>query len=79
MTVIGAGWKKKDKNDKSYISISIDKELQPLTIDENKKIAIFPVAEKSSDKAPDFRVVLFIPEVDKDGKEEKAPTTDIWD
>ena len=76
MTTIGAGWKKKDKNDKSYISISLDKELQPLTIDERKKIAIFPVAEKSSDKAPDFRVVLFIPE---EGKEDKEPTTDIWD
>lgn len=73
MTVIGAGWKKQDKNGKPYISISIDKELLPLKIDENKKISIFPISEKTNDKSPDFRLVLFMPE----GKEEV--TTDIWD
>ena len=46
MTVIGAGWKKQDKNGKAYISISIDKELLPLTIDENKKLSIFPSVEE---------------------------------
>lgn len=74
MTTIGAGWKKQDKNGKHYISISIDKELLPLTIDEKKKISIFPVTEKPSDKAPDFRVVLFVPSE----KEEEAPETDIF-
>lgn len=62
MTTIGAGWKKQDKNGKAYISISIDKELLPLTVDENKKISIFPIGDKPNEKAPDFRVVLFVPE-----------------
>lgn len=71
MTVIGAGWKKQDKNGKAYISISIDKELLPLTIDENKKLSIFPIGEKQNEKAPDFRLVMFLPE-------EKEPKTDVW-
>ena len=62
MTTIGAGWKKTDKNNKPYISVSIDKALLPLTIDENKRLSIFPIAEKENDKAPDSRVVLFITE-----------------
>jgi len=70
MTTIGAGWKKQDKNGKAYISISIDKELLPLTVDENKKISIFPIAEKPSDKAPDFRVVMFMPNEDEKKGEE---------
>ena len=74
MTVIGAGWKKQDKNGKAYISISIDKELLPLQITEDKKISIFPIGEKQNEKAPDFRVVMFLPE-------EKAEETknNIWD
>ena len=75
MTTIGAGWKKQDKNGKHYISVSIDEELLPLTIDSDKKISIFPVAEKRTDKSPDFRVVLFKP-----GEQNaEAPTTDVWD
>lgn len=74
MTVIGAGWKKQDKNGKAYISISLDKALLPLTLDANKKISIFPIGEKQNDKAPDFRVNMFIPE-DK----EDEPKTDLWD
>ena len=62
MTVIGAGWKKQDKNNKPYISISIDRELLPLTFTDNKKISIFPIAEKPNEKSPDFRVVMFMPE-----------------
>ena len=73
MTTIGAGWKKQDKNSKPYISISIDKELLPLTFTENKKISIFPITEKTSDKSPDFRVVMFMPE------EKEGSTTDLWD
>lgn len=74
MTTIGAGWKKQDKNGKHYISISIDRALFPLTIDENKKISIFPIAEKQNENSPDFRVNMFIPEE----KEEKEKT-DLWD
>ena len=75
MTTIGAGWKKQDKNGKSYISVSIDEELLPLTIDASKKISIFPVTEKKSDKSPDFRIVLFKPTE----QTQEVPTTDIWD
>lgn len=73
MTVIGAGWKKQDKNGKPYISLSFDKVLLPLTIDENKKISIFPISDKQNEKAPDFRVNMFVPE-DKDDE----PKTDVW-
>lgn len=71
MTTIGAGWKKVDKNQKPYISISIDKALLPLTIDEKKRISIFPIAEKDNDQAPDYRVVLFIPEDKAQGEEKE--------
>lgn len=71
MTTIGAGWKKTDKNNKPYISISIDKALLPLTIDEKKRISIFPIAEKDNDQAPDYRVVLFIPEDKAQGEEKE--------
>lgn len=61
MSTIGAGWKKKDKNDNPYISISLDEALLPLTIDSNKRLALYPVKEKRSDKSPDFRVDLYVP------------------
>lgn len=59
MADIGGGWKKKDKNEKAYISFSIDKALLPLTIDSTKNLKAFPIREKTSDNAPDFRLVLF--------------------
>ena len=59
MADIGGGWKKKDKNEKAYISFSIDKALLPLTIDSTKNLKAFPIREKQSDNAPDFRLVLF--------------------
>ncbi len=71
MTTIGAGWKKTDKNNKPYISVSIDKALLPLTIDEKKKISIFPIAEKDNEKGPDYRVVLFVPETQTQDEEVK--------
>lgn len=61
MSTIGAGWKKKDKNDNPYISVSLDEALLPLQIDSNKRLALYPVKEKKSDKSPDFRVDLYIP------------------
>ena len=76
MTTIGAGWKKTDKNNKPYISVSIDKALLPLTIDEKKKIAIFPIEDKENEKAPNYRVVLFVPETtvqEEDVKEDFFP------
>ena len=62
MTTIGAGWKKTDKNNKPYISVSIDKALLPLTIDEKKRLSVFPIADKENENGPDYRVVLYIPE-----------------
>ena len=67
MSTIGAGWKKTDKNGKPYVSISIDDALLPLTIDNNKKLSLFPITEaKENDKAPDFRLVLFIPKSEEE-------------
>lgn len=73
MTTIGAGWKKQDKNGKSYFSIAIDEELLPLTIDKSKKLACFPIGEKKNEKSPDFRIVLFKPE------EKTENSNDFWD
>lgn len=73
MADIGGGWKQQDKNGKPYIGFSIDKALLPLTIDETKSIKAFPVKEKTSDNAPDFRLVIF----SREEKEEK--TTNLWE
>ena len=70
MTTIGAAWKKRDKNNEPYLSCEIDKALLPLTIDETKRLAFFPVKEKRSDKSPDFRIDLYIPENDKEEPKE---------
>ena len=66
MADIGGGWKKEDKNNKPYISFSIDKALLPLTIDSTKSLKAFPIKDKSSDNAPDFRLVLFSNEEQKE-------------
>lgn len=59
MAEIGGGWKKQDKNGRAYISYSIDKALLPLTIDSSKSLKSFPIKDKTSESAPDFRLVLF--------------------
>ena len=74
MTTIGAGWKKQDKKGNPFISLTIDEELLPLTIDSTKKLSIFPIGDKQSEKSPDFRFVIFKPEEKTD-----EPKTDIWD
>jgi uncharacterized protein (DUF736 family) len=71
MTTIGAGWKKTDKNNKPYISVSIDKALLPLTIDEKKRLSVFPIADKENENGPDYRVVLYIPESPTQGEEKE--------
>lgn len=78
MATIGAGWKKRDKNDKPYISVSIDKALLPLTIDDTKWISLFPVSEKETENSPDFRVVMFLPE-ETNKKDNNDTKSDIWD
>lgn len=62
MSTCGAGWKKTDKNGKPYISFNIDKAFLPLTIDNTKRLAAFPVKEKKTDNSPDFILDLFVPE-----------------
>ena len=59
MADIGGGWKKTDKNNKAFISFSIDEALLPLTIDSTKTLKAFPIREKTSENSPDFRLVLF--------------------
>ncbi len=66
MTTIGAGWKKRDKNDNPYISFALDKTLLPITIDKTKMISAYPVKEKKTENSPDFRLDIFIPERQSD-------------
>ena len=73
MTTIGAGWKKKDKNENPYISWEIDEALLPLTIDKNKRLAAFPVKEKKTENSPDFRLDLFVP---KEKQENQVETSE---
>lgn len=69
MSTVGAGWKKQDKNGRPYISTSIDKALLPLTIDNTKRLALFPVKEKKNDKSPDFILDLYVPEEKEENDE----------
>lgn len=62
---------KNRQNNKPYISISIDKALLPLTLDEKKRLSIFPVADKENENGPDYRVVLYIPESQTQGEEKE--------
>ena len=60
MSTCGAGWGKTDKNGKPYISFNIDKAFLPLTIDNTKRLAAFPVKEKKTENSPDFILDLFV-------------------
>lgn len=77
MSTIGAGWKQKDKNDKPYISCKVDKELLPLTIDNSKRLALFPITDKQSDNAPDFRLVIFSAEEKTEGVKAESTGEDF--
>lgn len=61
MSIVGAAWKKKDKNGNPYISTALDEALLPLTIDKTKRLALYPVKEKKNENSPDFRIELYIP------------------
>lgn len=63
MTTIGAGWKKIDKKSNPYYSFSIDKALQPLTIDNTKRLCAYPIAYAPGEKkenSPDLRLDMFV-------------------
>ncbi len=65
MTTIGAGWKKKDKKSNPYYSFSIDKALQPLTIDNTKRLCAYSIAYAPGEKkenSPDLRLDMFVVE-----------------
>lgn len=69
MTTIGAGWKKTDKNNKPYYSFSVDKALQPLTIDSTKRLCAYPIAYAPGEKkenSPDLRLDMFVIEQEKE-------------
>ncbi len=69
MSIVGAAWKKKDKNGNPYISTALDEALLPLTIDKTKRLALYPVKEKKNENSPDFRIELYIPK-EKEEKDE---------
>ena len=48
MTKIGAGWIKHTDNGKQYISLTLDKEILPFAVTENRKIILWVEKEKTS-------------------------------
>ena len=70
---IGAGWQKVDKNEKLYISISIEKELKPLIIDDTKALALFINTNKEKSEQPDYILCMDVKkpkeETQKEGNE----------
>ncbi len=70
MTTIGAGWKKKDKNNNPYISWVIDEAIQPLVINRGKMLNAYPVKEKKNENSPDFRLELFCPKKQEEQTDE---------
>lgn len=73
MTTIGAAWKKKDKNENPYISCSIDEALMPLTLDNTKRLSLYPVKDKKSENSPDFRLDLYVPKNQTESSDEDMP------
>lgn len=61
MAIIGAIWKKKDKNDKTYLSIAIENPTNP---EEKWNVAAFINGKKSKPNHSDFYIVH---NDDKDG------------
>ncbi len=49
--IIGSGWKKKDKNDQTYLSVVID-----LPLLGTLRILLYPNSNKKSANAPDYEV-----------------------
>lgn len=64
-TTIGVAWfKYKESTGEQYLSLSINKELLPFAIREGKILTMWeiPEAERKSDKAPNYRIVLSEPQ-----------------
>lgn len=76
MTRIGATWLKTDKNNEIYYSVSVDKEIQPFTITQDKMLILKPNKNKGiNEKAPDFYLEVFCP--DKEKKQKNTENTYI--
>ncbi len=70
---IGGGWNKVDTNNKEYISVSFDKALKPLIIDDTKVVALFPNDRKETADQPDWHVCMDIKKP-KEAEPAKAET-----
>jgi uncharacterized protein (DUF736 family) len=64
---IGAAWKK-EKDGKPYLSMSIDKALMPLNIDNTKALVLFINEKKEKTEHPDYILCM---DVKKPKEEEK--------
>lgn len=64
MTRIGAGWIKHTDSGKQYISLTLDKEILPFAVTENRKILLWEISEekRTNDKSPHYTVDVIEPE-----------------
>ena len=68
MPKIGAAWNKTDKNGNEYLSVSVDKALTPLIIDENKTLALFLNDKKENNEQPDYILCIDVKKAKEDTK-----------
>ena len=62
---IGAGWQK-EKDGKTFVSLSIDDGIKPLVITKDKSLTLFTNDKKTETKHPDYILCMF----EKEEKEE---------
>ena len=64
MTRIGAGWIKHTDSGKQYISLTLDKEILPFAVTENRKFNLFeiPIEKRVKPNSPHYTIDVFIPE-----------------
>lgn len=68
MATIGAAWLKNKDNGEFFYSCNIDEALLPLTLTKEKRLILVENKNKGdNEKAPDFKIELYIPKE----KEEK--------
>lgn len=71
MTTIGAAWQKQNDDGKFYYSLSFDEAIMPFQIDSTKRFAMRENKNKGyNEKAPDFYIDAYIPDPNKNKKEE---------
>ena len=70
MTIIGAAWLNTTEEGKIYYTLSFDEAIMPFTIDKNKRFIMKENKNKGdNEKAPDFYIEAYIPDVSKVKKE----------